>query len=124
MKSPLAGAVVGNGDRYFLGHNLGPQRFVSSTVYSVDDVGPDNESPYTIFTRLPPTVLAFGRSLGLPPFRQSFGLPLDGVNCAYLIRRRQSAIQEEADYGLSVAVLAIGAEFAYNSQRLADALKP
>jgi hypothetical protein len=105
---------VANAEWHFLGHNLGRRCYVPSTLDTVADAGPDGAGLYTIHTALPPTRFVIGRA---------FGLRLDGVNYDYLIRRRWSATREEADYGLSVALLAIGAEFAYDSARLDDALK-
>jgi len=46
-----------------------------------------------------------------------------GVDYAYLARRAQSARQQEAEFGLAVELLAIGAEFIYDSERLTVALR-
>ncbi|MFN8516744.1 MAG: hypothetical protein U0841_30050 [Chloroflexia bacterium] len=46
-----------------------------------------------------------------------------GVDYAYLARRAQSARQQEAEFGLAVELLAIGAEFVYDGARLAAALR-
>jgi hypothetical protein len=105
---------VDKAGRHFLGYELGRQLFVFSDMRSVDDAGPGGAGLYTIRTALPPAALTVG---------WHFGTRVGGVDYAYLSRRQRSAVQEEADYGLSVALLAIGAEFAYNNQRLADALK-
>jgi hypothetical protein len=104
---------VDNAERHFLGHNLGRRCYVPSTLDRVADAGPNGEGLYTIRTALPPVA----RSLGWASRR------LEVINGAYLQRRKQSALQEEDDYGLSVDLLAIGAAFVYDSQRLADALR-
>ena len=105
---------MANAERHFLGHNLGRRCYVPSTLDRVADAGPNGAGLYTIHTALPPTRFVIGRA---------FGLRLAGVNYDYLTRRKWSAMREEVDYGLSVALLAIGAEFAYDGQRLADALE-
>ena len=103
-----------NGQRRFLGHDLGRERFVLSTLFSVDDIGPGDAGCYTICTALPPAAVAFGGS---------FGVRRAGIDYDHLRRRKQTAVEEEADYGLSLSLLAMGAEYAYDARRLADALK-
>jgi hypothetical protein len=46
------------------------------------------------------------------------------VDYGYLARRCPTAMQEEQDYGLSVELLAIGADFVYDQDRLTAALRP
>ncbi|MFN8535882.1 MAG: hypothetical protein U0232_00195 [Thermomicrobiales bacterium] len=47
----------------------------------------------------------------------------EGVDYAYLALRAESARQQEAEFGLAVELLAIGAAFVYDSARLAAALR-
>jgi len=100
--------------RCFLGHELGPQIPLRSTTHSVDDAGPDGQGRYTLHTALLPA---------RPGLRWAAGVRAKGVDYAYLARRAQSARQQEAEFGLAVELLAIGAEFVYDGARLAAALR-
>lgn len=106
---------MGQPARRFLGHELGPEAHLRSTTHSVDDAGPDGEGRYTLHTHLLPA----RAGLSWTP-----GTLARGVNYAYLAHRLATARQEELDYGLSVELLAIAADFIYDHDRLTAALQP
>lgn len=101
--------------RCFLGHDFGPETPLRSTTHSVDDAGPGGRGRYTLHTALLPA---------RPGLTWTAGVRAKGVDYAYLARRALSARQEEADFGLAVGLLAIGAAFVYDGDRLAAALRP
>ena len=80
----------------------------------VDDAGPGGLGRYTLHTTLLPA---------RPGLTWTAGMRAKGVDYAYLARRADSARREEVEYGLAVELLAIGAEFVYDNDRLAAALQ-
>jgi hypothetical protein len=100
--------------RCFLGHDFGPETPLRSTTHSVDDAGPGGEGRYTLYTTLLPA---------RPGLTWAAGARAMGVDYAYLARRAQSARQEEVEFGLAVELLAIGAAFVYDHDRLAAVLQ-
>jgi hypothetical protein len=106
---------MGQPARHFLGHDLGPETHLRSTTHSVDDAGPVGQGRYTIHTEFLPA------RAGLT---WTAGARANGVDYNYLAHRLPTAIQEEQDYGLSVELLAIGADFVYDQDRLTAALRP
>jgi hypothetical protein len=106
---------MGQPARHFLGHDLGPSTHLRSTTRSVDDAGPGGQGRYTIHTTMLPA------RAGLT---WATGALANGVDYGYLARRLATAVQEEQDYGLSVELLAIAADFVYAQDRLTAALQP
>jgi hypothetical protein len=100
--------------RCFLGHDFGPETPLRATTHSVDDAGPGGQGRYTLHTTLLPA---------RPGLTWAAGVRAKGVDYAFLARRAQSARQQEAEFGLAVELLAIGAEFVYDNERLAAALR-